>query len=116
MILVDRPRWPGRGRLWSHLVSDISFAELHAFAEALGVPRRGFDRDHYDIPEAWYVTAIWLGAHPVTSREIVTRLVEAGLRRPKHRGVTSTGHATGPASSGLTSERRRSERGGKAAP
>jgi hypothetical protein len=65
VIFVDRPRWPGRGRLWSHLVSDVSFAELHAFAEALGAPRRGFDRDHYDIPEGWYATAIWLGAHPV---------------------------------------------------
>ena len=90
MIFVDPPRWPGRGRLWSHLVSDISFAELHAFAEALGAPRRGFDRDHYDIPEGWYAIAIWLGATPVTSREIITRLVAAGLRRPKHRDLTAT--------------------------
>ena len=43
LIYVDRPAWPGRGRLWSHLVSDVSFAELHAFAELLGAPRRGFD-------------------------------------------------------------------------
>jgi Protein of unknown function (DUF4031) len=71
--------------MWSHLVSDISFAELHAFAEALGAPRRGFDRDHYDIPEEIYAIALWLGAYPATSREIVTRLVGAGLRRPKHR-------------------------------
>ena len=35
MILVDRPRWPARGRLWSHLISDVGYAELHAFAEAL---------------------------------------------------------------------------------
>ena len=90
MIFVDHPTWPGRGQLWSHLVSDVSFAELHVFAEALGAPRRGFDRDHYDIPEAFYPTAIWLGAKPVTSREIVTRLVDAGLRRPKHRGVAGT--------------------------
>jgi len=33
LILVDEPRWPARGRLWSHLVSDVSYAELHAFAE-----------------------------------------------------------------------------------
>ncbi len=73
--------------MWSHLVSDVSFAELHAFAEALGAPRRGFDRDHYDIPEAWYVTAIWLGAHPVTSREIVTRLVASGLQKAQTSGL-----------------------------
>ena len=89
MIFVDRPRWPGRGRLWSHLVSNVSFDELHAFAEALGAPRRGFDRDHYDIPEDRYAVAVWLGARPITSREIVALLVNAGLRRPKHRGVTA---------------------------
>ena len=81
MIVVDPPRWPGRGRLWSHLVSDVSFAELHAFAELLGAPRRGFDRDHYDLPAQLYPVALWLGAQPVTSREIVARLHRAGLRR-----------------------------------
>ena len=82
---MDRPQWPGRGRLWSHLVSDVSYAELHAFAEMLGAPRRGFDRDHYDVPLERFPTAIWLGARLVSSREIVARLVASGLRRPKHR-------------------------------
>jgi hypothetical protein len=61
VILVDIPRWPKHGRLWAHLVSDTSLAELHAFAEALGLPRRGFDRDHYDIPAERYPAALWLG-------------------------------------------------------
>lgn len=77
--------WPGRGRLWAHLVSDVSFSELHAFAELLGVPRRGFDRDHYDVPAPLVPVAVWLGAAPVSSRVIVARLHAAGLRRPKHR-------------------------------
>lgn len=84
MILVDPPRWPAHGRLWAHLVSDTAVAELHAFAEALGVPRRGFDGDHYDIPAERYAAAVWLGAHPVSSREIVAALYRRGLRRPKH--------------------------------
>jgi hypothetical protein len=84
LILVDRPLWPARGRLWSHLVSDVSFDELHAFAEMLGVPRRGFDRDHYDIPEQRFAAALWLGATLVPSREIAARLRASGLRRPKH--------------------------------
>jgi hypothetical protein len=83
VILVDQPRWPAHGRLWSHLVSDTSFEELHAFAEVLGVPRRGFDRDHYDIPQERYDAAIRLGARPVSSREVVAALHRAGLRRPK---------------------------------
>jgi hypothetical protein len=84
VILVDEPRWPARGRLWSHLVSDVSYAELHAFAEMLGAPRRGFDRDHYDIPENRFRMALWLGATLVAPREVAARLRAAGLRRPKH--------------------------------
>ncbi len=83
MILIDTPRWPAHGRLWAHLVSDTSLAELHAFAEALGAPRRGFDRDHYDIPAERCATAVWLGARRVSSRELVEALHRSGLRRPK---------------------------------
>ncbi|GAA4555939.1 DUF4031 domain-containing protein [Planotetraspora kaengkrachanensis] len=85
-VLIDRPNWPGpRGLLWSHLVSDVSYEELHAFARTLGVPERGFDRDHYDVPETVYDRALELGAEPVPSGELVRRLRDAGLRRPKHR-------------------------------
>jgi Protein of unknown function (DUF4031) len=88
-VLVDPPVWPGRGRaagrLWAHLVSDVSFAELHAFAESLGLPARAFERDHYDIPASLVPVAVWLGARPVTARDIVNGLVVAGLRRAKHR-------------------------------
>jgi hypothetical protein len=87
MIYVDPPRWPARGRLWSHLVSDASFAELHVFAEMLGAPRRAFERDHYDLPAERARMAEWLGATVVPSREIVQRLSVAGLRRRKYRGV-----------------------------
>jgi hypothetical protein len=82
-ILIDRPLWPARGRLWSHLVSDRSFAELHDFAARLGVPPRAFDRDHYDVPAEWYDAVVAAGAVPVTSRELVARLIAAGLRRRK---------------------------------
>jgi hypothetical protein len=84
VLYVDNPRWPAHGRLWSHLVSDVSYAELHAFAELLGVPRRGFDRDHYDVPAERVPPAVWLGAALVPSKEIVARLRAAGLRRPRH--------------------------------
>ncbi|MFE2724716.1 DUF4031 domain-containing protein [Kitasatospora sp. NPDC059327] len=83
MILVDPPNWPGHGRFWSHLVSDVSYAELHAFAERLGVPARAFERDHYDLPAHRYADAVALGALPVTSRDVVARLTAAGLRRRK---------------------------------
>jgi len=47
------------------------------------VPRRGFDRDHYDIPAHLQEIAVEAGAHLVSSKELVTRLRAAGLRRPK---------------------------------
>lgn len=81
MILIDPPDVEGHGRMWSHLASDVSFEELHAFARELGIPDRGFDRDHYDVPAEWYDQVVALGAQPVTSRELVSRLIAAGLRR-----------------------------------
>jgi hypothetical protein len=92
VILIDPPTWPGHGRLWSHLVSDTSFDELHTFADQLGVPPRGFERDHYDLPSHLYEQAVAAGATPVRSRELLQRLTAAGLRRPKHpRGPRSAG-------------------------
>ncbi|CAN5656315.1 DUF4031 domain-containing protein [soil metagenome] len=81
MILVDQPIWPAHGRHFAHLVSDESFAELHRFAEDLGLPRRAFHRDHYDLPDDWWDRAVAAGATPVDPREIVRRLRGAGLRR-----------------------------------
>ena len=83
-ILIDDPRWPAHGRLWAHLVSDSDLDELHAFAEANGIPRRGFDRDHYDVPSEYYDAAVAAGAVPVSSRDLVVMLVRAGLRRRKN--------------------------------
>ncbi len=83
-VLVDPPVWPARGRLWSHLASDVSYDELHAFAALLGAPPRAFERDHYDIPADRYDRAVALGAVPVSSRELVERITGAGLRRRKH--------------------------------
>ncbi len=84
-ILVDPATWSGRGRLWCHLVSDSSFDELHAFARTCGIPERAFDGDHYDVPADRRDDLIAAGALPVRSRELVRRLTQAGLRRPKHR-------------------------------
>jgi len=81
VILVDRPSWPGHGRLWSHLVSDRSLDELHAFADRLGIPRRAFERDHYDVISDRFESVVAAGAVVISSRELVRRLTAAGLRR-----------------------------------
>lgn len=82
-LYIDPPTWPGHGRLWSHLVSDVSYEELHLFARSLGVPERGFERDHYDIPAHRYAAVVRAGAVEVSSREVVRLLHLSGLRRRK---------------------------------
>lgn len=84
-ILVDPPQVPAYGRLWSHVASDLSYDELHAFARRVGLPERGFDGDHYDIPAEAYDRVVAAGAEPVSSRELVARLRAAGLRRRRPR-------------------------------
>ena len=84
-LLIDTPVWPWRGRRWSHLVSDTDYDELHAFvAEHLGMPRRAFQGDHYDVPEELYAVAVASGAEAVGSRELLQRLLAAGLRLRKN--------------------------------
>jgi hypothetical protein len=83
VIMIDPPLVPTRGRYWSHVASDTSYEELHAFARRVGIPARGFDRDHYDVPEEMYDAIVAAGAAPVSSRELVSRLRSRGLRRPK---------------------------------
>ena len=83
MILIDPPVWPGWDRVWSHLVSDESLDELHAFARKAGIPARAFDRDHYDVPSDKYDDLVAAGAMPVASRDLVRRLIASGLRHRK---------------------------------
>jgi hypothetical protein len=79
-VLIDQPIWPAHDILWGHLVSDESLLELHTFAQRAGIPPRGFDLDHYDFPDYRYEDLVALGAIPVTTREMVTRLARSGLR------------------------------------
>lgn len=85
MIIVDRPIWPAHDRQWSHLCSDTSFEELHAFAASLGLPTQAFHRDHYDLPEVHFEAAVAAGATVVSATDLVRALHAAGLRRPRQR-------------------------------
>jgi len=88
-VYIDRPEWPGHGRLWSHMISDVSYEELHVFAAQLGIPPRAFERDHYDVIADRYDSAVRAGAHPASSREIVLLLRASGLRRRKMSRLSS---------------------------
>ena len=80
-ILVDQAIWPWRGQRWAHLVSDTSYEELHDFAARLGIERRRFQGDHYDVHTELRAQAIDLGAEVVDARDLLRRLRAAGLRK-----------------------------------
>jgi hypothetical protein len=86
-VLVDPLReYPDTGlpfRSWCHLVSDASYEELHAFAKRLGIPRRFFQGDHYDLPAHLRARAVELGAAEVPTRELIARM--AGPRGDRAR-------------------------------
>jgi hypothetical protein len=88
-VLVDDAVWPWRGRRWAHLASDRSYDELHEFAARLGIPRRAFHGDHYDVPTELRVEAIAHGAEAVNGRQLVIRLRQAGLRHGPSRPAPS---------------------------
>ncbi len=81
-ILIDPPLWPAHGTWFSHLVSDVSLAELHAFAAAAGVSTRAFDADHYDVPARMHDDLVTRGAVSVPAGELIRRLRASGLRIP----------------------------------
>lgn len=53
------------------MVSDVSLAELHHFAESIGVKRHWFHKNHYDLREHEYQAALAAGAKKTTARDLV---------------------------------------------
>jgi hypothetical protein len=99
---MDEARWFHDGRRWCHLVSDESLDELHEFAQRNGIPRRGFQGDHYDVPEEYRAGLIAAGATVIESRILLRRLKAAGLRlSPSDRRQFKSGavHPANPADS-----------------
>src|SRR5699024_10025148 len=89
-VLIDPARWPAHGTVFSHLVSDESLEELHAFARATGVPANAFDGDDYDVPVNMYEALVLAGAVDGSASELLTRLLKAGLR------ITAAERTTAP--------------------
>ena len=85
-IWIDPPGWPAHGRLWSHLISDTSYHELRSFASQAGLPARGFDGDHFDVPQESYAALVAAGAQPTEGKEIARLLRDSGLRFQKRKG------------------------------
>ena len=79
-VYVDDARHRYGRMTMCHMLADTE-AELHAMADAIGVARRWYQGDHYDVCLAKRAEAVSLGAVEVTQREI------AMIRR-RNRGAT----------------------------
>ncbi|SDI52376.1 Predicted metal-dependent phosphohydrolase, HD superfamily [Arthrobacter subterraneus] len=84
-VYIDPPLWPAHGTVFSHLISDTSLTELHAFAAGAGITERAFDVDHYDVPARRYHELVRLGAREVDCGTLVRLLIASGLRVPAKR-------------------------------
>ena len=69
-VYVDDARAPLGRMLMAHMLAD-SPDELHAMADWIGVARRWFQGDHYDVCLSKRALAVKAGAIEVSQRAIV---------------------------------------------
>lgn len=67
-VYVDNMRAPDGRMVMCHMIAD-SVNELHAMADAIGVARRWYQGDHYDIALSKRSLAIAKGAVEITWRQ-----------------------------------------------
>ena len=60
----------------SHMIADTD-EELHAMADRIGLARKWYQGDHYDVSLALRGKAIAAGAVAITLRELAQRSLEA---------------------------------------
>ncbi|MBE9603457.1 DUF4031 domain-containing protein [Acetobacteraceae bacterium H6797] len=73
-----------KGMRMSHMIADDE-AELHAMADAIGMPRRSYQGNHYDVPLERRAMAVALGAVQVSMKQMagmVVRQRETGQLGP----------------------------------
>jgi hypothetical protein len=68
----------------THVISDISLDELHAFAKLIGFKKEWFQDNkkyqHYDLTtKRAYIRAIKAGAKKITSKEII-KILKKGIK------------------------------------
>lgn len=85
-VYVDNMRAPYGRMTMCHMAGDTE-DELHAMADKIGVARRWYQGDHYDICLAKRALAVRAGAKEVTQRELGMMVI---ARRRAARGSLPT--------------------------
>jgi hypothetical protein len=84
---------PGRRYVMCHMIADTE-AELHAMADRIGVLRKWYQGDHYDITQSKRALAVKAGAKEIPLRE----LAKMAMARRRERAAAMA--AQSPVSSG----------------
>jgi hypothetical protein len=74
-VYVDDMRAPYGRMVMCHMIADTE-AELHAMADAIGVARKWYQGDHYDICLARRAEAVKRGAVELTRMELGRKVIE----------------------------------------
>src|SRR5262245_36072401 len=80
-VYVDTMRAPFRGSVMCHMIADTE-GELHAMSAAIRVPRRSYQRDHYDVPLDRKLLALERGAREIGMRELAAMVYLARAGQP----------------------------------
>jgi len=89
-VYVDDMRAPFRRMIMCHMLAD-TVEELHAMADKIGVNRKWFQGDHYDICISKRTLAVKYGAVEITMREaVVVRRTFRLLTKAKVSGTISS--------------------------
>jgi hypothetical protein len=99
MIYVDEARWPFRGSLYCHMVSDEpeGHEELMEFALKLGLKpawlqKAGTPRVHFDLSPKMRAKAVKQGAIEITWREFFKGLAVKGAYGEDTKDKVLNGH------------------------
>jgi len=72
-VFVDDMRARLGRRIMCHMIAD-SESELHAMAHHIGIARRSYQGDHYDIGRSQRAIAVRAGAREGTQRQLAAML------------------------------------------
>lgn len=94
-VYVDDMRAPYGRLIMCHMIADTE-AELHAMADKIGVARKWYQGDHYDVCKSMRTKAVKLGAVELSMfdlgrKVIAMRRAAAGLVPPDGDNPSSPG-------------------------
>lgn len=84
-VYVDNMRAPYRRMIMCHMIADTD-EELHAMAQRIGVARKWYQGDHYDVCLQMRARAVEFGAHEITQMQLGRMVINKRRQQRKTNG------------------------------